>query len=281
MSSPGLLLPSTPRKVSPTPFNALWMHHPMKSSPLASSPVSQMDSSPVHAAQRRRQSTQTPVLTPFVLQTPTPMQSRPKSQQPRRTSLKSMENMFSSGKKAPIDVQPERSLLRERFKARCFERAKRAKEKAVKKRRYESEPSSDDFDLDAEMDCEEDEDIPDELWRRIMVSASHKAKHAYRVDYEWEVGSSLDPDMEDVSRWEQELQEEPREEQLAPPDLEEEELAAYAEEAALWDELGGLPDDFDLSDIEDPAPKSTERTPRTSAVGSISESTDFDMDIVS
>ncbi|KZT28166.1 hypothetical protein NEOLEDRAFT_1109676 [Neolentinus lepideus HHB14362 ss-1] len=280
MSSPGVILPSTPRKVSTTPYSNSWRHQPQNSSPLASSPFSQMDSSPVPAAQKRRQSTQTPVLTSYMLETPT--QSRIRSQHPRRTSLKSMHNTLSSGKKAPIDVPPESSLLRERFKARCFERARKAKQNAVKRKRYENEPSSDGFDLDAEMDCD-DEEVPDELWRRIMVSAERKARHTYRFEYQWEVGSSIDPDMEDVSRLEQELRGQPQEE-IAPPDLEEEELAAYAEEAALWEDLGELPDDlFDLSDFEEPspAPASTEPMSHTRTTGQTFDSTDFDMDIVS
>lgn len=39
-----------------------------------------------------------------------------------------------------------------------------------------------------------------------MQSANHKKKHSYRVSYAIEVGSSFDPDMEDASAWECELQ---------------------------------------------------------------------------
>lgn len=38
-----------------------------------------------------------------------------------------------------------------------------------------------------------------------MVNASRKAKHAYRISYALDVGSSFDPDMEDVDVWEAEL----------------------------------------------------------------------------
>ena len=45
-----------------------------------------------------------------------------------------------------------------------------------------------------------------QLFRRIMASARHKQQHNFRLSYQLEVGSSVDPDMEDISRWEHELQ---------------------------------------------------------------------------
>lgn len=39
-----------------------------------------------------------------------------------------------------------------------------------------------------------------------MQSTNHKKKHSYRVSYAIEVGSSFDPDLEDASTWESELQ---------------------------------------------------------------------------
>lgn len=39
-----------------------------------------------------------------------------------------------------------------------------------------------------------------------MASARHKQQHTFRLSYQLEVGSSIDPDMEDISRWERELQ---------------------------------------------------------------------------
>jgi len=38
-----------------------------------------------------------------------------------------------------------------------------------------------------------------------MFDAQRRANHAYRVSYSREVGSSFDPDMEDISAWEQAL----------------------------------------------------------------------------
>lgn len=38
-----------------------------------------------------------------------------------------------------------------------------------------------------------------------MTSLNHKRQHQYRLSYAAEVGSSFDPDMEDVAEWENEL----------------------------------------------------------------------------
>lgn len=40
-----------------------------------------------------------------------------------------------------------------------------------------------------------------------MANANRKQVHSYRVSYAQEVGSSFDPDMEDVGSWEHELKE--------------------------------------------------------------------------
>ena len=38
-----------------------------------------------------------------------------------------------------------------------------------------------------------------------MQNANHRTRHAYRLSYSLEVGSSFDPDLEDVDAWESEL----------------------------------------------------------------------------
>jgi hypothetical protein len=38
-----------------------------------------------------------------------------------------------------------------------------------------------------------------------MANATRKEHHSYRISYAQEVGSSIDPDLEDVATWEQEL----------------------------------------------------------------------------
>ena len=38
-----------------------------------------------------------------------------------------------------------------------------------------------------------------------MANATRKERHSYKLSYAQEVGSSIDPDLEDVASWEQEL----------------------------------------------------------------------------
>lgn len=118
-----------------------------------------------------------------------------------------------------------------------------------------------------------------------MESSFRKSQHSYRVSYALEVGSSFDPDLEDVAKWEEELHgtvisstdcalvmahcnydvgdDLPStsssallpSEKLAPPDYEsdEDELAVYAEDLAAIAELEDIPEDelFGWSDFED------------------------------
>jgi hypothetical protein len=131
------------------------------------------------------------------------------------------------------DETPQKAFLRERFKAKCIERAQRSRERVVKGKRFAgSDTSSDGFD--EMMDCVEDEDDddddvmqdevclshfclvlkflfcslenPTQLFRRIVQNTERIRKHSYRLSYNFEVGSSIDPNMEDVPGWEAELQ---------------------------------------------------------------------------
>lgn len=125
-----------------------------------------------------------------------------------------------------------------------------------------------------------------QLFRRLMDNMNRKDRHSYRVSYAQEVGSSFDPDMEDIDRWEKELHSKrpschlvpslrlflapntedhssresiatPRLLEERPPvDLDDEELQEYAEEcarrAAIAD-FDDIPEEdlFSWSDIED------------------------------
>ncbi|KAH9992312.1 hypothetical protein BJV77DRAFT_1067801 [Russula vinacea] len=117
---------------------------------------------------------------------------------------------------------------------------------------------------------ENDEEIVlnDELFRRIIASAKDKQRYSYRLSFQDEVGSSLDPDMEDVAEWERILQGvvlttvSPRDNaDLTRPSslrIDEEEIAeraAQAEEAALWAILDGADTVLGSSDIDDINPK--------------------------
>jgi hypothetical protein len=215
-SSPLLHIPSTPLS-SHTKYPVLGLgYQPLNSSPLASpSPKS----SPVAAVQARRR-------LQFKARTSsTPVASSSRSFPSARSITCSGESVFGGGV-APGPVEaPQKTFLRERFRARCFERAARAREKAVSVKRYASEASSDGFDEAMDDEDEEDDDdiMQDEvrfnhlpllifrvlfslqLFSRIMANASSKQRHSYRVSYAHDVGSSFDPDLEDIDEWEREL----------------------------------------------------------------------------
>ncbi|KAG1729521.1 uncharacterized protein EDB91DRAFT_1159470 [Suillus paluster] len=248
-SSPIFQTPSTPGRSS---YYSARSHQPLASSPLASP-----KSSPVVSAQARRQA------------------------QYKARPLATQLPCVQAGSRTPEN--PQKTFLRDRFKARCLERAQKQRQDKVQKQRTAS--SSDVF-FDAEMDCDdEDEDdesiMQDELFRRIIANTAHKKNHAYRLSYSCDVGSSIDPDMEDVSRWESELQEMPPDSySVTPEDLEQEEIEAYATEYANFQELSDLGvtiDDFsawsDIEETETPVPSSQ----MTDKAGRSSE--DHDMDL--
>jgi hypothetical protein len=135
-----------------------------------------------------------------------------------------------------------------------------------------------------------------QLFRRIMENASCKQKHSYRLSYAYEVGRSLDPDIENIGRWEEELQgvhfffssswkrtivlncaDEPWSANLSPQDIEDEELKEYAEEyAALVDFEDMEGGEWSLSDLDDidPDPQIT-----IAATSSGIEAADNDMNV--
>jgi len=138
------------------------------------------------------------------------------------------------------------------------------------------------------MDCsdgeEEDEEtvMQDELFRRIMSNTKHKERHSYRLSYSYDVGSSFDPDMEDVGEWEQDLDRQGEAMGLTLEDLEEEELAAYAEERAAVEDFADLDlsaEDFSAwSDTDDvPLPPSPTQSTAATHGGSVYEDDNMDM----
>ncbi|KAF8500191.1 hypothetical protein F5888DRAFT_1632980 [Russula emetica] len=120
--------------------------------------------------------------------------------------------------------------------------------------------------------------LNDELFHRIIDSAKHKHRYSYRLSFQNDVGSSIDPDMDDVAEWERNLQgavtcyrlisrdgslqtyvsedgslcrEEP---DLPLSEFDEEEIAeraAEAEEAELWADFNDSDTVFGLSDINE------------------------------
>lgn len=137
--------------------------------------------------------------------------------------------------------------------------------------------------FDSEMECDEDEDdeliMQDELFRRIIANTAHKQNHSYRLSYSYDVGSSFDPDMEDVNQWESELQVTPNDSySVTPEDLEQEEIEAYAAEYVNFQELSDMGvsiDDFSAwSDIEDAPVPSSQMMDKS---GQLSEDRDMDV----
>jgi len=241
--------PSTPS--SHRSFTA-YTHVPSNSSPLASSPAA----SPTPAIQERRRGQ---------YKTLTHVQSSPTADRTRFSSRKHA----SASAPRPVSSRPELSLsatsteeapgkkfLRERFKARCLERALKDRERKIAGKRRGDGWSSDPPDEDMMDEGEEDEDedeamLNDAFFSRIMASVKHQRQHSYRLSYAQEVGSSFDPDMEDAAEWENELR---KNEQDAPDDIlvdeDEIDLAAYAAEQELLDGLTA-DDIFTYSDVDD------------------------------
>jgi hypothetical protein len=139
---------------SPSPMYRNLTHQPLNSSPLASPELS----SPVALAQSRRRLS----YKSRVPSTPTPSRI--------------FTNHSSSGVSVKASEDPQKEFLRERFKARCLERAVKAREAAVRKRRWsESEASSDGFDINCEDDDMEDDDetvMQDEVCRICFQGVS-------------------------------------------------------------------------------------------------------------
>ncbi|PBL03952.1 hypothetical protein ARMGADRAFT_1157958 [Armillaria gallica] len=228
-------------------------HKPIKSSPLASqstSPLSPTFSSPLSAAQARRKSQ-------YKTMTPSSGTSPAFKRFPRRTVSVSAP-LFGSDASTPGQSQKE--FLRQRFQTRCFQRAAKARESAVKRKRHAGSDDVFDDAMDDDKEETEDEVLKDEFFQRIVEHANRRTQHAYKLSYADEVGSSLDPDMEDLGAWEAELHESesqssPRREELTPEEREIAELQAYADEcerqAALAD-FEDIPEAFwDDSDLDE------------------------------
>ncbi|KAI0826530.1 hypothetical protein BC628DRAFT_237963 [Trametes gibbosa] len=244
MQSALLMAPATPSRSSGS-SSAGYAHIPLHSSPLASSP----GSSPAANASARRRSQYKS--TPFSSASQRVRDSEPSRR--RATSNHASGSAAGSGSAVPTEEAPRKAFLRERLKARCIERAVRKRERAIQRgsRHLSSGGSSDGVDEMMDED-EEDEDVMlnDELFRRIVESAKSKQRHAYRLSYAYDVGSSFDPDMEDPQSWEEDLGV-PQTTSVSPDDLLDEELEAYAAVADL--DLDDLPIDeiFSVSDLED------------------------------
>ncbi|KAH9063252.1 hypothetical protein EDB87DRAFT_1575644 [Lactarius vividus] len=239
-------------------------HTPSSSStyrPHTSSPLSESFSPSPSAAslQSRRVAQYKSIATP-TRRVSTAYSSRPSHASVDKFSL--FPSLFSSTAVSGESENTRDTLLRGRLKERCARQAQQARTKRVETERRKSALSSDGEDVDMDSDEEDDEDtaLNDELFRRIIASASQKHRYSYRLSFQNEVGSSIDPDMEDIAAWERSLQDGSPvvyESDLPPSEFDEEEIAeraAQAEEAELWADLeleAGVHDVFSSSDVLD------------------------------
>lgn len=130
--------------------------------PLHSSPLN--DSSPSFA--RRRLQFKSQISHGSTLQSPLTSR-RTRSTPSNGTSTSHILSRQDSQHHFPHPEDPQKQFLRERMRARCFERVQKARARAVKQRRYTgySDRSSDGFDMDEdeeEADEEKDDDIMSE-----------------------------------------------------------------------------------------------------------------------
>ncbi|KAJ7190693.1 hypothetical protein GGX14DRAFT_407770 [Mycena pura] len=222
-------LPSTP--VS-NHTRAPFAYTPSQSSPLAPS-SSPSRSSPISAAQARRQSQ-------YKARTP----SLPK--RPMRAADFAPGVQLSG---AGNDSQA--AFLRTRLHLRCIERASKARERAVRKKRSignGGEPSSDDIDMGSmedEDDAEDGDPLHDELFVRIMRNATRRLNHSFMYSYDREIGS-FDPALDEPREWEAELaaQVNPDESTTLAQGLEDDaELQAYLEAEEAFDAFADIPAD--------------------------------------
>ncbi|GBE89013.1 hypothetical protein SCP_1500150 [Sparassis crispa] len=238
LSSP----PSTPSRS--TRYQSIsYGFFPLRSSPLASSsPPPEGRSPPLMVTQARRRSQ-------YKAQLPSsPTTIRTRKSEPRRASLGGSQRAEAV---VPTEEAPRKAFLRERFRQRCIERAQKDRERKIRGKRYMSDLSSDGADECMDEDDEDEEAImDDELFRRIMSSANRKQQHSYRLSYSYDVGSSFDPDLEDLDEWEAQLND-VQPDVPVPEDYEEDEIAAYAEEYQLHLEDLDLEQVFSTSDLED------------------------------
>lgn len=80
-------------------------------------------------------------------------------------SRRSSGRLFTDGNTIanPAGPDSQKSFLRDRFKARCFERAAKARQNAIKGKRHANEPSSDDYNMDYDEEDDDEDIMQDEV----------------------------------------------------------------------------------------------------------------------
>ncbi|KAF9041527.1 hypothetical protein BJ165DRAFT_1307875, partial [Panaeolus papilionaceus] len=201
---------------------------------------------------------------------------------PKSMSSKAYRSrLFSTGNPTGSNIDSQKAFIRDRFMARCLERATNARERAIKGKRSAMGQAEDAMDLGNDQEENDEFLMQDELFRRILRQTNRSQQHAYQVSYYDEVGSSFDPDLEDIGEWERELskREFGRLENFDPAVLDDEELQAYAEEYAKLEaiaEFDDIPEEelFDLQWYNE-----SEETPSTQNAGPSTSPEDDDMDL--
>ena len=173
-----------------TPISRQYSFKPLNSSPLSFSPLNRSQ-----AFERRRLQfkSQNPISSLSRSSTLPSLTSRrfPCS---RTRSIPSNTTPNLSGQNArPHFTHPEdnqKQFLRERIKAKCIERAQKARERAVKQRRYTgySDRSSDGFEMEDEDEDEEENDddiMSDEVHVLFILTT---VTHCCPLKYSFSVG---------------------------------------------------------------------------------------------
>ena len=83
-----------------------------------------------------------------------------------------------------------------------------------------------------------------QIFRRVVTNENRRRDYAYRLSYELDVGSSIDPDMEDIAALEEELLNPSTSANPANANV-------HAQnQSVMLDDGGDLPEDWDLDDEE-------------------------------
>ncbi|KZT51196.1 hypothetical protein CALCODRAFT_488102 [Calocera cornea HHB12733] len=226
----------------------------LASSPLTSSPLAPPRSSPLDR------------LSVFK----TSLHGRPRARQP----LRRLSDNIDMGNNPPFDPfrkpredEPAKMLWRERLEQRCRDRA------VEKRRKSQDTRRGLDGAGDQDMEDEEGDDLDDELIRRAIVADARRVQRNQEVAYARDVGSSIDPDMEDVDALERELFGDPQEVDTEPSPP----LSAFDDDIDPAELFEAYLADIDETDVRDSLPPSSPPKPPSSPSVSVSED-DFDMD---
>jgi len=105
----------------------------------------------------------------------------------------------------PHEESTHEVFLRDRMKAKCVEKLSKDRAKArLKKYGDAHQGSSSDGDLSSDMEMEDEgiDELDDPMLQRVMAAETRRERHRQQYLFERQVGSSFDPDIEDMDAWE-------------------------------------------------------------------------------